>query len=100
VRHYSSLAVGKASDLLFGQAPKPLRTRKGMTIGGGLVYPELNFTLPTMPVEEKTMPDVLWHYRDIITNATKRAVRRTRSGGLIARRCWWTAWRRRGRSMG
>lgn len=74
MRHYSSLAVGKASDLLFGQAPKPLRTRKGMTIGGGLVYPELNFTLPTMPVEEKTMPDVLWHYRDIITNATKRAV--------------------------
>ena len=38
-----------------------------------MVYPELNFTLPPMFVEESTMPEVRRQYRDIIIGACKRA---------------------------
>jgi methanol--5-hydroxybenzimidazolylcobamide Co-methyltransferase len=71
---FQDLAIGKSSDLLFGISPKPLTTRRGMTIGGGIVYPELNFTLPTMFVNAETMPEIRQHYRDIITGACHRAV--------------------------
>ncbi len=71
--HYTKLAIERPEDLLFGHAPKPLLTRSGMNIGGGLVYPELNFTLPPMDITPETMPLVERHYRDIITGALKRA---------------------------
>ena len=71
---FDRLAIDNADDLLFGTCPKPLTTRRGMVIGGGTVYPELNFTLPDMLVEEKTMPKVREHYRQIITGALHRAV--------------------------
>jgi len=71
---YQKLAIKKPADLLFGTAPNPLTTRHGLTLGGGLVYPELNFTLPPMLVEENTMPEVRTQYRQIITGALQRAV--------------------------
>ncbi len=70
---YRDVAITDPTELRFGVAPKPLTTRHGLTIGGGLVYPELNFTLPPMFVNEQTMPDVRRHYRDIIAGATQRA---------------------------
>jgi methanol--5-hydroxybenzimidazolylcobamide Co-methyltransferase len=73
MKAYSSLAIADPLDLRFGVSPKPLKTRRGMLIGGGQVYPELNFTLPPMAVEAATMPEVLAQYREIITGATKRA---------------------------
>src|ERR1039457_7387412 len=51
---YQNLAITNADDLLFGTAPKPLLTRQGLRLGGGLVYPELNFTLPAMEVTAAT----------------------------------------------
>ncbi|MDO8544458.1 MAG: methyltransferase MtaB domain-containing protein [Opitutaceae bacterium] len=80
---YRQLAIAHADDLLFGHAPKPLATRRGMRIGGGLVYPELNFTLPTMEVTTATMPVVTRHYRDIITSALRRAVELEAPGVVI-----------------
>lgn len=44
-----------------------------MEIGGGMVYPELNFTLPTMELTKETFPTVCNHYRMIVTEALKRA---------------------------
>jgi methanol--5-hydroxybenzimidazolylcobamide Co-methyltransferase len=80
---YRELAVAHADDLLFGHASKPLTTRHGMRIGGGLVYPELNFTLPPMEVTEATMPAVARHYRDIIADALRRAVELEAPGVVI-----------------
>lgn len=80
---YRQLAIAHADDLLFGHAPKPLTTRHGMRIGGGQVYPELNFTLPTMEVTAATMPVVTRHYRDIITDALRRAVELEAPGVVI-----------------
>lgn len=71
---FSELTIGKPTDLLFGNSPKPLLTRRGMKIGGGTVYPELNFTLPPMFVDANTMPEVRLQYREIITGALQRAV--------------------------
>lgn len=70
---FNHLTIAAPADLRFGVAPKPLTTRRGMTLGGGLVYPELNFTLPPMLVNEQTMPEVREHYRQIITGALQRA---------------------------
>ncbi|MEI8312638.1 MAG: methyltransferase MtaB domain-containing protein, partial [Verrucomicrobiota bacterium] len=61
---YTSLAIDTPESLVFGTAPKPLTTRSGMVIGGGQVYPELNFTLPSMTITADTMPRVLEHYKE------------------------------------
>lgn len=71
---YRELAIGNPANLRFGVAPTPLITRQGLTIGGGVVYPELNFTLPPMLVNAATMPEVRRQYRQIITSALQRAV--------------------------
>jgi len=73
MHRYTSLAISDPADLRFGVAPRPLQTRQGLRIGGGTVYPELNFTLPPMLVNAETMPDVRWQYRQIITGALRRA---------------------------
>lgn len=72
--HFKNLAIPDPNDLRFGIAPKPLKTRSGMTIGGGVVYPELNFTLPPMLVNEGTMAEVRQEYQQMITGALQRAV--------------------------
>ncbi len=71
---FTSLAINNPADLRFGVSPKPLVTRRGLTIGGGIVYPELNFTLPPMFVDKNTMAEVRGQYQQIITGALQRAV--------------------------
>lgn len=70
---YSKLAIPDPSDLVFGRAPHPVRTRSGMVIGGGEVYPELNFTLPPMEINVANWPEICRQYREIISGATLRA---------------------------
>jgi len=74
VSSFKRLAISDPADLRFGVAPKPLTTRRGLTIGGGVVYPELNFTLPPMFVDRTTMPEVRTQYQQIISGALQRAV--------------------------
>lgn len=71
---YRTLAVEDPTELRFGVAPRPVAARGGLNLGGGVVYPELNFTLPAMTVEADTMPEVRRQYRQIITGALQRAV--------------------------
>ena len=70
---FRELAIPDADDLVFGVAPRPLRTRSGLEIGAGRVYPELNFTLPPMALEESTFPEVRNHYEQIVSSALQRA---------------------------
>lgn len=83
MKHYPTLAIADPAQLRFGLAPKPLTTRRGLTLGGGLVYPELNFTLPTMFVDEHTLPEVRRHYREIISGAMQRAVELEAPGVVV-----------------
>jgi methanol---5-hydroxybenzimidazolylcobamide Co-methyltransferase len=74
MKRYQNLTIADPADLRFGVAPQPLTTRHGLVLGGGTVYPELNFTLPPMLVEEGTMPEVRRNYQQIIEGALERAV--------------------------
>jgi methanol--5-hydroxybenzimidazolylcobamide Co-methyltransferase len=80
---FTTLAISDPRDLRFGIAPHPLTTKRGLIIGGGLVYPELNFTLPTMVVDDSTMPEVRQQYREIISEATQRALELEAQGIVI-----------------
>ena len=35
---FPQLAISDPADLRFGISPKPLTTRRGLTLGGGVVY--------------------------------------------------------------
>ena len=80
---YNSLAIEDPSELTFGLAPKPLTTRSGMVIGGGTVYPELNFTLPSMTINRASMPEVRANYKQIITGSLRRAAELETPGVVI-----------------
>jgi methanol--5-hydroxybenzimidazolylcobamide Co-methyltransferase len=81
--HYKSLAIEDPSELIFGISPKPVLTRSGMVIGGGTVYPELNFTLPPMKIDAGTMPEVRHNYEQIIAGALGRAAELDAPGVVI-----------------
>ena len=71
---YKSLAISNPKDLIFGKALKPVTTRNyGLEIGGGQVYPELNFTLPPMKLEESSLKEMYGHYEQIVSQSLKRA---------------------------
>ena len=80
---FKTLAIGETDRLIFGRAIRPLQTRRGLTIGGGEVHPELNFTLPPMLVNEQTMPEVRKQYRQAIQDALRRAVELEAPGLIV-----------------
>ena len=69
---YDRLSIARSGDLVFGLCPRPLHVG-GLVIGGGIVYPELNFTLPPMRVTDQTMPQVREEYRQMADDACARA---------------------------
>ncbi len=79
---YKKLEIESADHLVFGMAPHPVTTSRGLVIGGGKVYPELNFTLPPMTVSEENMAEISRHYREIVTGALDRALH-LESPGLV-----------------
>lgn len=74
MENYKHLAVKDPDDLIFGHSPRPLTLANGLVIGGGTVYPELNFTLPPMSIATETMPEIYAQYSQIIQEACARAV--------------------------
>ena len=74
LREFKTLAYEDTKDFVYGHAKYPVTTKNGLTLGGGLIYPELNFTLPPMLITEETMPEVRKQYTDILDDACKRAV--------------------------
>ncbi len=71
---YKNLAIDSASGLMFGTAPHIVKTRRGLEIGGGQVYTELNFTLPVMSINDSTLPQVYAHYSEIAEGALSHAL--------------------------
>jgi methanol--5-hydroxybenzimidazolylcobamide Co-methyltransferase len=81
-RTYSHLAVATADELMFGVAPRPVLCGFGLEIGAGRVYPEVNFTLPTMSLTDETWLEVCAHYDEIGRQVLARAAR-LKSPGLV-----------------
>jgi methanol--5-hydroxybenzimidazolylcobamide Co-methyltransferase len=80
---YKSLTINNPEGLMFGIAPKPVKTRRGLEIGGGQVYAELNFTLPVMSINDSTLPQVYGHYREITEGALARALELNSKGVVL-----------------
>jgi methanol--5-hydroxybenzimidazolylcobamide Co-methyltransferase len=74
VQKYSTLAIPTPDGLLYGVSPHPLECGLGLTIGGGTVFPEVNFTLPPMNIENETWIEVVAHYEDMAEHILRRAV--------------------------
>ncbi|MEX0322615.1 MAG: methyltransferase MtaB domain-containing protein [Puniceicoccaceae bacterium] len=80
---YNSLAISDPNKLIYGVSSNPVSTRHGMVIGGGTVYPELNFTLPDIKIEEASMPEIKRHYRQIVEEALRRAAELEAPGVML-----------------
>ncbi len=80
---YKSLIINNPEELIFGNAPKPVKTRRGLEIGGGQVYAELNFTLPIMSINDNTLKQVYEHYREIAEGALEHAVHLNSKGVVL-----------------
>ncbi|HHV99237.1 MAG TPA: methanol--corrinoid methyltransferase [Clostridiaceae bacterium] len=72
-KYFNELAYKSIDDFVYGSSIYPVKCKNGLVIGGGQIYPELNFTLPTMLITQETMPEVLQQYKSIIEDACKRA---------------------------
>lgn len=58
---FTKLAYESVNDFVYGSCPKPVTLKNGMVIGGGIIYPEVNFTLPAMNASSETLPQYTEH---------------------------------------
>ena len=70
------------NTLMFGRAAHPVRCGRDLIIGGGEVFPEINFTLPPMSLDASTWPKAVEQY-DQIAEMIVRAAKRLRLPGLV-----------------
>lgn len=69
-----SLAYDSAEALMFGTATQPVTAGFGVQIGAGQVVPEVNYTLPTMSINEGTLEQVRACYRGMVGRILERCV--------------------------
>jgi len=79
---FNQTAIKSLDDFVYGIAPHPVKTKNGMIIGGGTVYPEINMTLPPMKIEPSTISEVYRQYAEMIEGILKRA-RDLHASGII-----------------
>lgn len=72
-RNFTETAYDSCDDFIYAHAKHPVALKNGMLIGGGVLYPEINFTLPPMSIEKATMPEVIRNYREIAEGICERA---------------------------
>lgn len=72
-KEFNSTAYQNLDTFIYGKAEYPVTLSNGLSIGGGTVYPEINFTLPPMTINQETMPKVIENYTQIITGICERA---------------------------
>ena len=80
---FKKLSISNPQQLMFGRIPKPVTCGFGLTLGKGQVYPELNFTLPTMALDEANWPAVVAQYEEI-GSIIQRGAARLKPPGLMA----------------
>lgn len=73
-RKFAALAIPVPDQLLYGVSAFPLECGLGLTIGAGVVFPEVNFTLPSISIGEDTWVDVKAHYEEMAAQILRRAV--------------------------
>lgn len=71
---HTNIAINSIDDFIYGVCPKPVKTKRGLEIGTGLVFPEVNFTLPAMNCTKETWPQVIDHYKEMADDVISRSV--------------------------
>ena len=64
---FKTTAYQNLSDFIYGKSLHPIPPKKRHDNRRRTVYPEVNFTLPSMMITKETMPEVIASYREIIT---------------------------------
>lgn len=72
-KEFNELFVKDIGEFVYGMSGNPVHCKNGLVIGGGLILPEINFTLPPMSISQDTMPEVISQYKSIIEDVCKRA---------------------------
>lgn len=70
---FTKTAYENPDDFIYGKSPYPVTLRNNMAIGGGEIYPEINFTLPPMLITKDSMAEVVRNYREMMTGICERA---------------------------
>ncbi len=77
------LAIARQEELIFGNAPNPVESARGLVFGGGLVYPEVNLTVPAGTVIDKSsLPNLRRDYSNAARGILQRA-HELHSEGLV-----------------
>jgi len=71
---FTHLAIPNSSRLVFGTSPRPVRCGFDLNIGGGQVFPEVNFTLPAITINSENWSAIVAHYDEMARNILRRAV--------------------------
>jgi methanol--5-hydroxybenzimidazolylcobamide Co-methyltransferase len=71
---YCALAIPDRRQLIYGRSPRPVRCGFDLEIGGGVVFPEVNFTLPAIEILDRTWSEVISQYQEMAGNILRRAV--------------------------
>lgn len=83
MKKFNQLAYPSPDSMLFGKSLQPVRCGFDLNIGGGQVYPEINFTLPPMTVDQHNLSAVLAQYDEMVTAILKRLVILAASGAVL-----------------
>ena len=83
MKSFFPLAIDNIDNFLYGVCPNPILLKNGMIIGGGIVYPEINFTLPDIQINQDTMPEIKNQYYQMIDGICKRAIELNSSGIVV-----------------
>lgn len=70
---YKKLAYSTHKEMIFGNSLHPVKFNNGIVIGGGVVYPEVNFTLPIMEASLKNIDEIVLIYKQITSDILNRA---------------------------
>ena len=82
-KQFTKLAYDSVDDFVYGSCPNPVTCKNGMVIGGGIIYPEINFTLPAMVASEETLKKAKEIYKEIITGVLDKAVQLHAPGVVV-----------------
>lgn len=81
--HVATLAIASLEDFVYGRAAHPVTCGRGLCIGHGTVFPEINFTLPAIDITDATWSEVRRQYAEMIERVCRRAVELEVPGLLV-----------------
>jgi methanol---5-hydroxybenzimidazolylcobamide Co-methyltransferase len=73
-QQFTRLAYADPHDLVFGRSLRPVICGFDLKIGDGLVFPEVNFTLPVIDIVAENWSRIREHYDEMGRNILKRAI--------------------------